>query len=156
MTNVSRFDPFSDLRQTMDQLFDQGFSRPWRLLENSENQGAGFPVEISETNEGIRVKAALPGVRPEDVEITVANDVLTIRAQHMEETEDQQRTYYRREMAYGGLNRSFSLPTSVDSDRAEAKFDNGMLVLFLPKAESMRPKQIKIGHTNGTAALSSA
>ena len=74
MTTVTRWDPFADLRGTMDRLFDEGFSRPWRLIPapNSEGYEATFPVEVSETESDIEVKASLPGVKPEEVEITVA------------------------------------------------------------------------------------
>ena len=145
MTNLIRWDPFSDLRTTMDRLFDEGFSRPWRLMTTQDYE-ASFPVEVSQTDQEIEVKAALPGIRPEDVDITVANDVLTIKAQHKEETvQDSKRDYYRREIRYGSFHRSMNLPVSVDADKAEAHYENGVLTLRLPKAESLRPKQIRIG-----------
>ena len=153
MTNLFRWDPFTDLRQTMDQLFDQGFSRPWRMLQNPDYQAAAFPVEVWETDDAVEIKAALPGMRPEDVDITVANDVLTIKAEHPGETDDGQRNYHRREITYGSYTRSFSLPVSVDSDKAEANYEHGMLYLKLPKAESVRPKQIKIGVSGGNGHL---
>lgn len=144
MTNLVRWDPFAELRMTMDRLFDEGFSRPWRLLTAADYETA-FPLEVSETDQEIEVKAALPGVRPEDVDISVANDVLTIKAEHREEKEEKKREYHRREIRYGAYQRSLSLPVSVDADKAEATFENGMLHLRLPKAEAVRPKQIKIG-----------
>ncbi len=144
MTNVVRWDPFSEMRTTMDRLFDEGFSRPWRFLSPSEYESS-FPVEVSETDEAIDVKAAMPGVRPDEVEITVANDVLTIKADHREQTEDKKRDYYRREIRYGSYHRALSLPSGVDADKAQARFENGMLHLTLPKAEALRPKQIKVG-----------
>jgi HSP20 family protein len=128
----------------MDRLFDEGFSRPWRLMPTTSEYEAVLPVEVSQTDDAIEVKASLPGVRPEDVEITVANDVLTIKAQHKEETEDKQRDYYRREIRYGAFHRALSLPVSVDADKAVARHVNGLLYLTLPKAESIRPKQIKV------------
>ena len=153
MTNLIRRDPFSDLRSTMDRLFDEGFSRPWRFLAtpNGEYESA-FPVEVSETDEALDVKASLPGVKPEEVDITVANDVLTIKAEHKETEEDNKREFYRREIRYGTYHRSMSLPVSVDADKAEARFDNGELTLHLPKAESIRPKQIKVGGSNSSTA----
>ncbi len=63
MTNLTRWDPFSDMRTTMDRLFDEGFSRPWRLIPSSTEQEATFPVEVSETEEALEVKASLPGVQ---------------------------------------------------------------------------------------------
>lgn len=145
MTNLTRWDPFSEMRTTMDRLFDEGFPRPWRLIPNSTEYEATFPIEVSETDEALEVKASLPGVKPEEVEVTVANDVLTVKATHKEETEDKKRDYYRREIRYGSFHRALSLPVSVDSEKAEAKFENGILRLTLPKAEAIRPKQIKVG-----------
>jgi HSP20 family protein len=152
MTNLTQWDPFTDLRQAMDQLFDQGFARPWRLLPSTDPQ-AGFPVDIWETEDALEVKAALPGLRPDDVEITFANGMLTIKAEHRPEAEEGQRNYHRREISYGSHNRSFSLPVSLESDKAEARFENGMLHLRLPKAESVRPKQIKISAGSGNSQL---
>ena len=145
MANLTRWDPFSDLRTTMDRLFDEGFSRPWRVIPSVEYRESAFPVEVSETEGEIEVKASLPGVKPDEVEITVNNDVLTIKAEHKEEpVEDKKRDYYRREIRYGAMQRSLSLPISVDSDKAEARFENGVLSLRLPKADAVRPKQIKV------------
>jgi HSP20 family protein len=128
----------------MDRLFDEGFSRPWRFIPSAAEYESPFPVEVSETEEAIEVKASLPGVMPDDVEITVANDVLTIKAEHREETEDTKRDFYRREIRYGAFHRSLSLPVAVDADKANARYENGLLHLALPKAESIRPKQIKV------------
>lgn len=153
MTNMVRWDPFTELRATMDRLFDEGFSRPWRLLPSIQEQTDwSFPVEVSETENEVEVKAALPGVRPEEVDISVTNDVLTIRAEHREEAEERKRDYYRREIRYGTYHRSLALPVAVDTDKAEATFRNGMLHLRMPKAEALRPKQIKIT-ANGSAAI---
>ncbi len=145
MTNVVRWDPFADLRGTM------AFTRPWRFTTEPSTESRSFAVELSETEESIEVKAALPGIKPEEVEITVNKDVLTIKAEHKTETEDAKRDFYRREIRYGAYQRSFGLPVAVDADKAEASFDNGMLHLRLPKAESLRPKQIKV--TPGTAPV---
>jgi HSP20 family protein len=131
----------------MDRLFDEGFSRPWRFLPTDHE--STFPVEVGESEQEIEVKAALPGMRPEDVDISIANDVLTIKGEHKDVTEDKGHEYYRREIRYGSFHRSLSLPVSVDADKAEASFENGMLVLRLPKAEALRPKQIRI---NGATA----
>ena len=145
MTNMTRWDPFSDLRGTMDRLFEEGFSRPWRLIPTAGEYEGAFPIEVSETESDLEVKASLPGVRPEQVEITVQNDVLTIKAEHRDESEDKKRDYYRREIRYGAFHRALTLPVGVDADKAEARFDNGLLYLRLPKAEALRPKQIRVG-----------
>lgn len=153
MTNLTRWDPFGEMRTTMDRLFDEGFSRPWRLIPTSTDYEAGFPVEVSETDDALEVKASLPGVRPEEVEVTVANDVLTIKAQHRETTEDKKRDYHRREIRYGAFHRSLSLPVTVDADKAQARYENGLLLLTLPKVEAIKPKQIKVASpTNNKSA----
>jgi HSP20 family protein len=142
MTMPARWDSFSDLRSTMDRLFEGGFSRPWRLLPSEE--GIEFPVEIGETDTEIEVKASLPGVKPEDVDISVQNDVLTIKAEHKEETEEEKKDYHRREFRYGSFRRPFTLPASVDVDKATATFEHGVLRLRLLKAAEVKPKQIKV------------
>ena len=145
MTNLTRWDPFGDMRTTMDRLFDEGFSRPWRVLPATTEVESTFPIEVSETDEALEVKASLPGINPDDVEVTITNDVLTIKAAHEEKTEEKKKDFYRREIRYGSFHRALSLPVSVDADKAEASFDNGILQLKLPKAEAIRPKQIKVG-----------
>ena len=143
MTNLVRRDPFSEFRSTMmNHLFEGGLSRPWRLFPSEEEME--FAVEISETAAAIEVKASLPGVKPADVDISVQNGVLTIKAEHKEESEEQKKDYYRRELRYGFFHRSFALPASVDVEKATATFENGILRLTLPKAEVAKPKQIKV------------
>jgi HSP20 family protein len=150
VTNLIRQEPFADLHSTMHRLFDEGFSRPWRLIGSESGQPAerAFPVEVSETDEAIDVKASLPGVKPDEVEVSVQNDVLTVRGEHREQTTEDKKDYYRREIRYGSFHRSLALPTRVDADKAEAKFENGILSLHLPKSESIRPKQIKVSGGN--------
>src|ERR671910_2697755 len=82
VTSITRWDPFAELRSSMDRLFDDGLTRPWRTAPRALEYQAGFPVEVSETSDGIEVKALLPGIRPEEVDITVSNGVLTIKAEH--------------------------------------------------------------------------
>jgi HSP20 family protein len=149
MTTLVRWDPFSDFRRTV-RLFDEGFARPRRFVAGE--QQASFPIEVSETEQNFEVKASLPGIDPEKVEITVQNDVLTIRGEHREETEDTKREYYRRELRYGAFSRSLALPVAVNSEKAAAEFANGILTLHLPKAEANKPKQIKV--TVGEVATS--
>lgn len=156
MSNLVRWDPFTDLRTTMDRFFDDSFARPRRRLVTAREFAAMVPVEVSETPDALEVKASLPGVKPEDVEITVHDGVLTIKAEHKEEkvegspetegeTKDGDRRFYRRELRYGSFHRSFTLPSGVDADKAEAGYENGILKLTLPKAEANKPKLIKVG-----------
>jgi HSP20 family protein len=148
MTNMIQWEPFNELRSTMDRLFDQGFSRPWRFITPQDYQ-TSFPVEVWETDDAVGIRAALPGIRPEDVDISVVGDTVTIKAQRPAK-EHESGTYYVREVQYGTYQRTFTLPVGVEADKAEASYEHGMLQLKLPKAESVRPKQIKIGTGHGT------
>jgi HSP20 family protein len=148
MTNMIQWEPFNELRSTMDRLFDQGFARPWRFITPQDYQSS-FPVEVWETDDAVGIRAALPGIRPEDVDISVIGDSVTIKAQRLAD-EHESGTYYVREVQYGAYQRTFTLPVGVEADKADARYEHGMLQLKLPKAESVRPKQIRIGTGHGT------
>ena len=141
MTNLVRWDPFG-LHYTMDRLFEQGFSRPSRLVPTGTE--ASFPIDIAESDDAIELKAVLPGVKPDELDVSISNNVLTVKAEHREDAVDEKKAYRRREIRYGAFQRALRLPTRVDAEHAEASFENGMLSLRLPKAEAARPKQIKV------------
>lgn len=146
MANLVRWDPFSELdqmRQVMDRVF--GDLRPARLLGDSGTEIGYFPVDISETDEEFRVEAALPGVTPENVDIQVHGDTVTIKGEAKEESEEKGRNWLRRERRWGVFARSFTLPTAIDPDRAVADYADGVLTLTLPKSEAVKPKTIKVG-----------
>src|SRR6266550_3903375 len=165
MTNLTRWDPFREMAswdpfRMSERFFDDRFWRPWLGTTREEFM---FPVEISEREDHLEVKAALPGVNAEDIDVTVEGGVLRIRAEMKEEKEDQQpqKSYHRREMQYGRYERTVTLPYDVKADAAEARFENGILQLRLPKAESARAKQIPVsagssrvieGRTSGQAS----
>jgi HSP20 family protein len=112
-----------------------------------------LPLDISENENEFIVKASLPGVRPEDVQITVHGDMLTIRAEIKDEKEKKDEHYYLRERRYGHFQRTVTLATPIAADKAQAHFENGVLTLTLPKAEGAKPKQIKV---NGAAAAAAS
>ena len=144
MSNLMRWDPFDDmrgLRQRMDRLFGDFFSPRVLTWEPAE---LGFALDVYETDEALMVKGALPGVRPEEVDISVTGDVLTIKGETKSEEETNDGNYHRRELRYGSFARSIPLPTRVNHDKAEATFENGILTVTLPKAEEVKPKSIKI------------
>lgn len=144
MANLVRWDPFAELesmRRTMDRLFGETFGRA-PLFDGGDNY---FPVDMYETADGITVKASLPGIRPEDVDVSVTGETLTIRGElKPEEREEKGVNWYRRERRYGSFVRQISLPTQVETEKATATFENGVLMLELPKAEAVKPKTIKI------------
>lgn len=144
MADIMRWDPFAEmasLRETMDRLFDE--VRPWRY-SSGNGSGTYFPVDVLDTDEEVIVKASLPGVKPEDIDISVTGQILTLKGESKEEREEKEGSYYRRERRYGSFVRQLQLPTEVDPNKAEAVFEHGVLRLTLPKAEAMKPRTIKV------------
>ena len=103
-----------------------------------------MPVDMYETEDSVVVTAAVPGVKPEDIDITVTGDTLTIKGETRAEEEVKEENYIRRECRYGSFCRSLTVPVSIVADKAEAEFENGVLTLTLHKAEEVKPKPIKV------------
>lgn len=139
---IVRWEPITEITRMMDNLMDEAFGRFPRLTWPAG--GEGLALDIYQTDKDLVVKAALPGVKPEDVDISVANNVLTIKAEVKEDREVNEEDYFYQERRYGTFSRSVALPVEVDVDKAEANFENGVLVLTLPKTEVSRAKQIKV------------
>ena len=128
------------LREAMDRLFDDAFTRPFGL-----DGVSGMPaIDLYQDNDQVVVKAALPGLKPEEVQITLADNVLTLRGEFKQENEKKDTTYHIREQHYEQFERSVLLPTDVQSDRVKADFENGVLTISMPKAEAVKPKMITI------------
>lgn len=146
MADITRWDPFGELatlRRTVDSMFDD--VRPWRLLSGGSNGAEVYvPVDLYETNENVIVRASLPGVKPEDIDISVSGGVLTLKGESKEDHEETTENFYRRERRHGTFLRQFTLPSEVDPARADAVFEQGVLKLTLPKAEAAKPKTIKV------------
>ena len=152
MANLTRWDPFGEmwsLRQAMDRLFEDAFVRPWNGAGTQADGVAGLALDMYETGDDLVVTAAVPGVRPEDIDITVQGDVLTIKGQTQSEQQNEQANYHLHERRYGRFYRQVALPHGVKSDGAEASFENGILRLRLPKAEEAKERKIQV-HTNGS------
>jgi HSP20 family protein len=149
---MDRWNPFREmlaLREAMDRMFDDSFLRSTM----STGRAASFPIDLAETDQGFLLRAALPGVRPEDVQITIHGDTLTIRAESKAQEERKEDNWLIREQRSGQYQRMISLPAPVNPDQAQASFQDGILELTLPKAEQARPRQIKIsGAAQGGAA----
>ena len=101
------------------------------------------------TANDVVVKAALPGVKPDDVEITIVGDTLTIKGEAKAEEEVKREDYLYQERRYGAFSRSVTLPSGLDTDKAEATFENGVLTLTIPKVEKVKPKQVKVKTAEG-------
>ena len=133
---------FRDLgqaRREMDRLFDSLGG-----LTGFRTAGVYPAINVSETGEAILVRAELPGVKPEDLDVTVENNTLMLAGKREVESESNDVSYHRREREWGSFRRSFDLPTRVASESVNARYHNGILTIELPKAAEVRPKQIAI------------
>ncbi|HVM71078.1 MAG TPA: Hsp20/alpha crystallin family protein [Anaerolineales bacterium] len=143
MSNLTRWEPVQEmmtLREAMDRLFDDAFTRPVSM-----RGGSVVPaVDLYQTEDEVVVKASLPGLKSEDVHISVTADVLTLSGEFKQDSEKKETTYHIREHRYGSFERSVMLPTEVQTDKAKADFENGILTISLPKAEAVKPKTINI------------
>ena len=144
-----RWDPFNEvnsIRTALDRFFDPAFARiPSPFRNGSEELGtSSLGLDIYETNEELVVKAAIPGVDPKDVDISVEEDVLTIRGSYETRDDVSEDHYHRRELRSGNFLRSLRLPPTVEPANATATFENGLLKLSMPKKQEARARSIKI------------
>ena len=147
MSNLTRWEPVREmmtLREAMDRLFDDAFTRPFSLTREGGSTWSSPAIDMYQTDNEVVVKAALPGFKPDEVQINVTGDILTIRGEVKHEEEKKDKSWHIREQRWGSFERSLRLPTGVISDRAKADFDNGILTISLPKSEEVRPKTITV------------
>jgi HSP20 family protein len=129
------------LREAMDRLFDDAFTRPINLRDGGWSSPA---LDMYQTDDEVVVKAALPGFKADEVQINITGDVLTIRGEMKHEEEQKEKAWHIREQRWNSFERSVALPTAVTSDKASADFENGILTITLPKAEEVKPKTITV------------
>ncbi len=145
MKSLTRWEPFSELmtvRDAMDRLFEDSYVQPhtgW-FAPSAED----LAIDMFEKDDEVVVNAALPGVKPEEVDVKITGDTLTIRGESKEEKQVNEENYVRKERRYGSFSRSVRLPSGLKTDKADATFDNGMLTLRIPKSEEVKPKSIKV------------
>jgi HSP20 family protein len=126
----------------MDRMFEEGFLRP--PVPFGPWAESALAVDMYETEDVVVVKTAIPGVKAEDIDVSVTGDTLTVKAETKEEEEIQRENYLRRERRYGSYCRSVSLPGGLETDKAGADYTDGILTLTFPKAEEVKPKSIKV------------
>ncbi len=142
--SISRWEPFKEfmtMRQAMDRLFEDSIARPAPF----SGEGTGhvpLPVDVYETKDSFVVRASLPGVKPEAVDITVEGNTLTIRGEI--EAPSEEGTHLLQEHRYGPCTRSIELRMAIQPEKAEASFKNGVVTLTIPKAEQAKPRVIKV------------
>ena len=147
MTIVRRPSPFGELmslRSAMDHLFEDSFVRRGQLFDTAS---ATLPLDVTRTADALVVEAALPGIKPDDVEITVEDGTLSIRGEYHDERREGEGESLVSEIRRGTVSRSVSLPTGLEPDKATATVEHGVLTLRIPKAESVKPRQIRISPT---------
>jgi HSP20 family protein len=146
MSNLTRWQPVREmvtLRDAMDRLFDEAFTRPWGTLDGWRGTG-GPSIDMYETENDVIIKASLPGLKADDVQINVTGEMLTLKGETKEKAEVNDKSYHLREQRYGAFERSITLPTLVTPEKAKAEFEDGVLTISLPKAEEVRPKTITV------------
>ena len=156
-SDMMRWDPFREmvtLRDAMDTLFENALIRP-----QSGTSGSTFgnlPLDLEETDDNFIVRVSIPGIRPEDVDVSVTDNVLTIKGEVKVDQKKEGARYHVRERRWGAFGRQVALPAGVDANKVQAEYSDGVLLLTLPKAEQAKPKRIQIrtsGQSNGQPML---
>ena len=145
---IIRWDPFRELavvQDRMNRLFEDAWGGRTRRPDEDFVSGSWMPsVDVRETKDALELNIEVPGIEPKDVGVGVENGVLTIKGSRNFEKASEGETYHRIERAYGSFERSFTLPTNVDTERIQARYRHGVLQLTVPKREEAKPKSISI------------
>jgi HSP20 family protein len=152
-TTLSRFQPFRGgfpLQEHINRLLDEAFDR---TSEEGSLTTWAPPVDIYETEQELVVKADLPDIKPEELDIRVENNILTIRGERKFEKKVSENNYLRVERSFGSFTRSFSLANTVNTEAIKAEYKNGVLTLSIPKREEAKPKQIKVNVESPAVAV---
>lgn len=144
---LTRWDPFREmvsLRDAMDRLLERSLIRPLRDWPGLMGSGLAISVDMYETDDDLVISAELPGLKPEDVDISVTGNTLTLKGEFQTEREGERGNVHFQERRYGEFQRSVPLPSGVNTEDAEAELEDGVLKVMLPKAKEAKPKQIAI------------
>jgi HSP20 family protein len=145
ITTLSRWDPFRDVASFQDQMSRLCGDLPLRFLGGDGVGGWYPPVDISEEEDRIVLRAELPGVGKDDIDINVENGTISLRGEKKQEKQVDSENAYRMERFYGSFSRSFVLPTTIDPENIKASFSDGVLEIVLPKADDAKPRKIQVG-----------
>jgi len=143
ITPWSPWKEMEEMEQRFEDLFRQPFLRPWRRFPVTEREWVPA-IDVFEKDDRFIVKAELPGMREEDVDVSVVGDTLNIKGERKTETEVKEEDYYCCERSYGGFFRSIGLPSNVDADKIEANYEEGVLEVSLPKTAEVKPTKIPV------------
>ena len=147
---MQRWDPFRDLRQ-----MDETMNRLWRGFGGvtGGTEDWNILLDVVQRQDEITVKASIPGVTPDTIDLTIEDNILTIRAERKSDFEDEQSAYLIRERPIGSFYRALRLPETVDANKIKSIYENGVLIISLPKAEEKKKKQIKIQVAGGSKTI---
>ncbi len=141
---LTRWDPFRDMfsmRRQMDQIMNDMLGEESAATQQGEYL---LPLDVAEDDNDYIVKASLPGVKPDNIDVTYRNGTLTISGESKHEQDVENEQYHMRERSFGTFRRSITLPGDIDPDKIDAHFEDGVLTLMLPKSEQAKPKRIPI------------
>ena len=144
---IVRWSPARELlsmRDQMDRLMDDAFSNVWSRNGVSWDGAVAMPIDVYQTDKEYVVKASLPGVKAEDLDISIVGETLTLKATVQQEKEVKEEEWLLKESRYNSFARTVTLPSEVQADKVDATLENGVLTLKLPKAEALVPKTIKV------------
>jgi HSP20 family protein len=147
---MQRWDPFRDLRQ-----MDESVNRMWRGFGGApaSTEDWNISLDVVQRPDEIVVKASIPGVKPETIDLAIEDNILTLRADRKPDFEDEKSVYLIQERPTGSFYRALRLPETVDSSKVQSNYENGVLTIILPKAEEKKKKQIKIQIGSGSKAI---
>ena len=141
---LQRWDPFNELQRAQETM-----NRLWRGFSAGSTDGQDMetwavPLDVAQEGENFIIRASMPGVDPNDIQVAVEDNVLTIRGQSASESEHKEGNYLMRERRTGSFHRALRLPDTVDTDQAHPSYKHGVLTITIPKAESKKAKQLKV------------
>ena len=144
MTTRRPFENFQTVRR-LNTVLDEAVSNGPFQQENGSITSSWYPAcDVFEDKEAVKIVAELPGVQPEDVKLSLENNLLTIRGEKKQEAEERSERVHRYERSYGAFERAFMLPSTVDGDKISAEYQNGILTILVPKTERARPREIPV------------
>ena len=144
---MQRWYPFSDLHRmqnSMDRMWRRTGSSSRNSEENPEIKAWAVPLDVTRKGDDTVIRASMPGVSAEDIQVSIEDNVLTIKGQTASEFQEEGETYLMRERRTGSFHRAIRLPDSVDPDRVEPRYDNGVLTITVPKAEAKRSRKLEV------------
>jgi HSP20 family protein len=138
-------DSMTSLRR-LNSVLDEAFNAwPFQSEQNGALTSAWLPAcDVFEDRDAVKIMAEVPGVRPEDVKLSIENNLLTIRGEKKQQAEEKSERVHRYERSYGAFERAFALPTTVDPEKIDAQYAHGVLTITIPKAERARPREIQV------------